>query len=194
MAFAINSILMNDPGLKRESGSTLPELMITALVLAVFFSGIFEVSGICLRYISSAKENINAVECVHDRIEQLRNLDFASLTNASTVATALAVPPNSSGLGSIGTETVTISAFTGTSATTPKVTFVRPPGASLGTSPAPNVPVTPTTTWTGGSAFSAATIANGAVQVDVTYSWNAVLGQRTRSESSSTLISSGTKK
>ena len=168
--------------------------MITAMVLGIFFSGIFEVSGICIRYISSAKENINAVECVQDRLEQMRNLDFTSLTNATTVGTALSVPPNSSGLGSIGTETVTISTFTGTSATTPKVTFVRAPGASLGVSPAPNVTVAPTTTWSGGSAFTAATIANGAVQVDVTYSWNAVLGQRTRSETSSTIISSGTKK
>lgn len=177
-----------------ETASTLPELMITALVLGIFFSGIFEVSAVCLRYISSAKENVNAIETVQDRIEQLRNLDFASLTNANTVSTALSVPPNSSGLASVGTETVTISTLSGSTATTPKVTFVRAPGASLGITPTPNVSVTPSQTWTGASTFTAATIANGAVQVDVTYSWYAVLGHRTRTETTSTLVSSGTKK
>ena len=48
--------------------------MVTALVLAFFFAGIFEVSAVCLRYISSTKENIAAIESVHDRLEQLRNV------------------------------------------------------------------------------------------------------------------------
>ncbi len=74
-----------------ESGVTLPEVMISALVMAVFFASIFEVSAVCLRYISASKENIAAVECVQDRIEQLRNLDFPSLIDPTFLAVTPAV-------------------------------------------------------------------------------------------------------
>ncbi len=192
-----------------ESGVTLPELMITAIILAIFFSAIFEVSAVCLRYISSSKENITAVECVHDRIEQLRGTDFTNLTTASywsavpAVPAAspqptpsqrrnLTVPSNPSPLGSQATETVTISTFSGNVATTPKVTFVRAPGATINTAQNfADTNVVPTVTWIGGTSFAPAT---SAVQVDVTYSWTAVLGARRRSETSSTIIAAGTKK
>jgi hypothetical protein len=182
--------------------------MIAAIIMGIFFSGIFEVTGICLRFISSSKENVSAVECVHDRIEQLRGTDFTSLLDPTYMAVTpavpaaspspspsqrrnLTVPSNASPLASYATETVTISTLTGTTATTPKVTYVRQPGAKWNTTtPFSDTNVTPTTTWTGGASLSSAT----AVQVDVTYSWNSVLGGRPLSESSSTIICAGTKK
>lgn len=192
------------------SGATLPELMITAIVLAIFFAGIFEVSAVCLRYISATKENISAIECVHDRIEQMRGTDFTNLTSATYWNTVPPVPPaspapsppqrrnltvpsNASPLASQATETVTISSFSGTSATTPSVTFVRQPGAVINTSQNfADTNVIPATTWLGGvTSFPAST---SVVQVDVTYRWNATLGGRSRTESSSTIISAGTKK
>jgi hypothetical protein len=88
------------------------------------------------------------------------------------------------------TEEVTISTFSGTGATTPKVKFTRAPGAKISATPFSDTNVTPTRTWTGGSSLSGATV----VQVDVKYSWNATFGNRARSESSSTIISAGTKK
>jgi prepilin-type N-terminal cleavage/methylation domain-containing protein len=199
---------MRFPERKSEQGVTLPELMIAAIVMGIFFSGIFEVTGICLRYVSSSKENISAVECVHDRIEQVRGTDFTSLLDttymgstpaipaASPVPTPpqrrnLTVPSNASPLASYATETVTISTLSGTTATTPKVTYVRQPGAKWNTTTAfSDTNVTPSITWTGGASLSGAT----AVQVDVTYSWNSVLGGRPLSESSSTIVCAGTKK
>lgn len=192
-----------------QSAATLPELLITAIVIGIFFAGIFEVSAVCIRYIASTKENISAIECVHDRIEQMRGTDFTSLTNPTYWNTVpavpapspspsppqrrnLTVPANASPLASQATETVTISTFSGTSATTPSVTFVRAPGAVINTSQNfADTNVTPTTTWTGGSSFSPDT---PAVQVDVTYTWNAVLGGRSRTETSSTILAAGTKK
>ncbi|MEY2510321.1 MAG: hypothetical protein QOE26_1084 [Verrucomicrobiota bacterium] len=193
---------------KREAGVTLPELMIAAIIMGIFFSGIFEVTGLCIRYISSSKENISAVECVHDRLEQIRGTDFASVLDPTYMATTpavpaaspaptpsqrrnLTVPSNASPLASSATETVTISTLSGTTATTPKVTYVRQPGATWNTAAAfSDTNVAPSVTWAGGASLSAAT----AVQVDITYSWNSVLGGRPLSESSSTIICAGTKK
>ncbi|MEY2547970.1 MAG: hypothetical protein QOD64_552 [Verrucomicrobiota bacterium] len=190
-----------------EAGVTLPELMIAAIIMGIFFSGIFEVTGLCIRYISSSKENITAVECVHDRIEQIRGTDFTSVLDSNYLAVTpavpaaspapsppqrrnLTVPSNASPLASNATETVTISTFSGTSATTPKVTYVRQPGAKWNATAFSDTNVAPSVTWTGGASLGAAT----AVQVDVTYSWNSVLGARPLTESSSTIICAGTKK
>lgn len=190
-----------------EAGATLPELMMTALVMAVFFASIFEVGAVCLRYISATKENVAAIECVEDRLEQLRALDFSDLTNPTFLAVApakpaaspspsppqrrnLTTPSNSSELAQQATETVRISTFSGTTATTPRVTFTRGPGAKISATPFSDTDVTPTTTWEGGSTLSSAT----AVQIDVTYTWKATLGGRQRTESSSTIIAQGAKK
>jgi hypothetical protein len=176
--------------------------------MGIFFSAIFEVTGTCIRFISSSKENISAVECVHDRIEQLRGTDFNSLLDSTYMGVTpavpaaspspspsqrrnLTVPSNASPLASNATETITISTLNGTTVTTPKVTYVRQPGAKWNTAaPFSDTNATPTVTWTGGSSLSGAT----AVRVDVTYSWNSVLGGRPLTESSSTFISAGTKK
>lgn len=198
---------MRFPARQSEQGVTLPELMIAAIIMGIFFSGIFEVTGICLRYISSSKENISAVECVHDRIEQLRGTDFNSLLDPTYLAVTpavpaaspspspsqrrnLTVPSNASPLASNATETVTISTLSGTTATTPKVTYVRQPGAKWNSTAFSDTNVTPSVTWTGGSSLSAAT----AVQVEVTYTWSSVLGGRPLTESSATIICAGTKK
>jgi prepilin-type N-terminal cleavage/methylation domain-containing protein len=191
-----------------EAGVTLPELMITAMVIGIFFAGIFEVSGICLRYISSSKENISAVECVQDRLEQLRGTDFTSLLDPTYMAVTpptpaaspspspqqrrnLTTPANGSVLAQQATETVKISTYSGTGPTTPSVTYTRGPGAKIVSTPFSDVNVAPSVVWSGGGSFPSTTTT---VQVDVTYAWTAVLGGRARTETTSTIISGGTKK
>lgn len=182
--------------------------MITAAVIGIFFSGIFQINVMCLRYVSSSKENISAIECVQDRIEQLRGTDFTSLLDATYMAVTPAVPAaspspspqqrrnlttpaNASVLAEQATEVVKISTYSGASATTPSVSYTRAPGAKIVSTPFSDINVAPTVVWLGGSSFPSTTTT---VRVDVTYTWNAVLGGRARSDTSSTIISAGTKK
>jgi type II secretory pathway pseudopilin PulG len=191
-----------------EAAATLPELMISALVIGIFFASIFEVSGICLRYISASKENVSAIECVQDRIEQVRGTDFTNLLDQTymTVTPAvpassplpsppqrrnLTTPANASVLAQNATETVTISTFSGGVATTPKVTYTRAPGAVISATAFSDTNVTPTTVWAGGASFPSTTTT---VLVDVTYRWTSTLGGLTRSETTSTIVSAGAKK
>jgi hypothetical protein len=182
--------------------------MVTGLILAVFFASIFEVSAVCLRYISSSKENIAAIESVHDRLEQLRNVEFASLVDPNFLAVVppvpgpspmpsppqrrnLTTPANESELGRYGVEEVTISKFDGTTATTPRVRFTRAAGAKINSKQNfSDTNVTPTVVWTGGTSLAEAT----AVQIDVKYTWTATLGRRARSESASAIVCKGMKK
>ncbi len=76
-----------------EAATTLVEVLVAAVVVAVFFASLFQVSAVCLRYISSSKENISAIECVHDRLEQFRSLAFADLVDPTFQAVAPTPPP-----------------------------------------------------------------------------------------------------
>ena len=163
-----------------RSGTTLVEVMVAVLVTATFFSSIFEINAICLNYISSSKENIAGIECVQDRLEQLRNTDFTTLTDTTAMTTLLTTPPNSSSLPLKATETVTIRTFVNGAPTTPNITFTRTPGAS----------VAPTHSPAGTVSFGTNTI----VQADVRYDWTATFGGRPCLEQTSTIIAAGTKK
>jgi Tfp pilus assembly protein PilV len=172
------------PSLSRsQAGSTLPEVMISALILAVFFASIFEVNGICLRYISATKDNVAAIEGVQDRLEATRALAFADLKTESYMKTFLTTPANASTFaGQVATETVTLS-FLNSDYTTgsPSVTYTRTPGASI----------VPTVSWSGGASFPATTTL---VKARVQYTWNMSLTGRSRTEMTETIISDGVKK
>ena len=161
----------------REAGTTLVETLVAVALVAGFFVSIFEVNGICLRYVKSSKSNVAVLQGIHDRIEQLRNLSFSSLTSASSVQSLMAAPANSSEfLARSPNEVVTLSAYPMPDASNTKITL------SAGASSA--------TINTTDSSLSSATL----VKVNVTYSWTEALGGRSRSESSETIISAGTKK
>jgi Tfp pilus assembly protein PilV len=161
----------------RESGVTLVETLVAVSLVVSFFVSIFEVNGICLRYIKSSKNNVAALQGVHDRIEQLRNLSFSSLTSASAVQSLMASAANSSEfLARSPTEVVTLSAYPTPDASNTQITL-SPGGSSA-------------TINTTDSSLSSATL----VKVNVTYTWTEALGGRSRSEQSETIISAGTKK
>src|SRR3954465_13754293 len=95
----------------KTRGSTLPEALITVVILATFFAAVFELNAVCLRYIDATKESVAALQNVQDRTEMLRNLAFADLTNPATVQTLMVTPPNAAPFAQKATETVKISAY-----------------------------------------------------------------------------------
>jgi Tfp pilus assembly protein PilV len=156
-----------------EAGTTMPEVLVAASLLAIFFASIFELNAVCLRYIDASKESVAALQLVQDRSEVLRNLAFNDLTNASYVQSLLASPANASEFTKKTTEVVKISAYPTTYGVTQ---FTR----------SPNGTVTVNST--------ASTLGSTLVQVDVAASWNMTLGSRARSEQIISIISNGTKK
>ena len=161
----------------RQRGLTLVEVLIAVALLVGSFVTIFEINARCLRFIDASKEAVAALQGVQDRIEQLRNLLFADLTNASTVQTLMTTPSNGSAFAQNVTEVITLSAYPTPDAANTQIT--RGHGAS----------VTPTINSTD-SSLSSATL----VKVNITYTWTTTLGGRSQSEQTETIISAGTKK
>ena len=155
-----------------ERAMTLPEVLVSILLLALFCGSVFELNAVCLRYIDSSKEAVAALQSVHDRAEVLRNLSFTDLTTTATVQNLLASAANSSDFCKKATETVTIKAYP---TATDYTRFTRTPDGAVTASPI------------------ASSLGTTLVQVDVSTSWN-MLGGRARSEQTSTIISNGTKK
>jgi len=156
-----------------RAGTTMPEVLVAAVLLAVFFGSIFELNAVCLRYIDASKESIAALQLVNDRSETLRNLAFSDLTNSSYVQNLVSSPANASEFAKKATEVVKISAYpTGNGVTQ----FTRSANGTVTTD-------------------SVATdLGSTLVQVDVAVSWMMSLGTRARSEQVTTIISNGTKK
>jgi len=163
-----------------QSGTTLAEAVVATAIIGVFFGTIFELNAVCLRYIDGSKESVAALQGVQDRVEALRNLAFTDLTNATFVQTLMATPANGSDFAKTKpTERVTIKNYD---------TTTNPPTVSAGVQikRLPGAIVTPSIT---GSLPSGAAV----VLVNVKYTWS-MLGGRSGSEQTETVISSGTKK
>jgi hypothetical protein len=158
---------------QRETATSFPEVIIAVLLLAVFCASIFELNGVCLRYIDATKESVSALESVHDRCEVLRNIAFSDLTNTSYVQTLLATPANGSDFCNKATEVVKISAYPTANGVTQ---FTRTPAGTVAKN------------------STATDLGTTLVQVDVSTIWNMTLGGRARSEQTSTIISNGSKK
>ena len=159
---------------RAKAGFTLPEIVVATALVAVFFSSIFEINALCLRYISASKENVGAIEAVNDRLERLRNADFSTLTSVNSMKSLLATAANSSPLANRAVETITLSNYP---SGVPTITYTRSANGAVA-----SVPST--------ADFSNSTL----VQVDVTNQWPATFANRTTTAQTSTVISAGTKK
>ena len=160
------------PSPKSTAAMSFPEVLVAVLLLGVFCASVFELNAVCLRYIDASKQSIAALQSVHDRCEVLRNLAFTDLTTKSYVQSLLATPANSSDFCKKATEVVKISGYPTANGVTQ---FTRMPDGTVSND------------------STATTLGTSLVQVDVSTSWN-MLGGRARSETTSTVISNGTKK
>jgi Tfp pilus assembly protein PilV len=161
-----------------EDGFTLVEVVVAAMLVALFFVSIFEVNAMCLRYMDASKESLAALESVQDRAEVLRNLAFSDLTTTSfvrnNVMPANYTPDKTPTLFSKkATEVVRITQYPTANGVTQ---FTR----------LPNGTITTDSVATG--------LGTGLVQVDVSVSWNMTMGGRARTEQTSCIVSNGTKK
>jgi Tfp pilus assembly protein PilV len=157
----------------KETGTTMPEVLVAALLLAVFFGSIFELNAVCLRYIDASKESVAALQLVNDRSETLRNLAYKDLASSSYIQSLLASPANASDFGKKATEVVKISAYPAANGVTQ---FTRSANGTVTTDSV------------------ASDLGSTLVRVDVAASWMMSLGSRARSEQVTSIISNGTKK
>lgn len=158
---------------RAESGTTLVEVMVAAVLVAVFFASIFELNAMCLRFIDAGKESLAALQSVQDRGEVLRNLAFSDLTTTSVVQTLMATPANAAPFAQKATEVVKISKYPTPNGVTQ---FTR----------------TPDGTVTNDSV--ATDLGTQLVKVDIAVTWTMTIGGRTRTEQTSSILSNGTKK
>jgi Tfp pilus assembly protein PilV len=169
----MNTKLNRSPAQGTEQGTTLVEVMVTAVLVAVFFASIFELNAMCLRFIDASKESLAALQSVQDRSETLRNLSFSDLTNTAVVQARMATAANPAPFSQKATEVVKISKY-----------------------PTPNG-VTQFTRSSGGTVVNdsvATDLGTQLVKVDVAVSWTMTLGGRARTEQTSSIVSNGTKK
>jgi Tfp pilus assembly protein PilV len=154
-------------------GTTLSETLVGLVLLVTFFASVFELNAVCLRYIDATKESVAALQSVQDRAEMLRNLSFSDLTSTAAVQTLMSTPPNAAPFGQKATETVKISAYP----TANRVTqFTRLPSGAVTTD-------------------SVATdLGKELVKVEVKVAWSMTLGQRSRTEETTNILSNGSKK
>jgi len=156
-----------------ERGTSLVEVMVTAVLIAVFFASIFELNAMCLRFIDASKESLAAVQSVQDRSETLRNLSFSNLTTTAVVQNLMLSAANSAPFSQKATEVVKLSKYPTANGVTQ---FTRSPDGTVVND-------------------SVATdLGTQLVKVDVAVSWRMTLGGRARTEQTSSIVSNGTKK
>jgi len=194
---------MKTPANRSMEGFTLVEVMVAAILTAIFFASLFELNAMCLRFLDSSKESFAGLQSVNDRIETLRNRSFYDLTRTdcnpcptcspppiACVQNLLGTAPNPAPIAQRFTEVVTISKYSlaNPSPSSSQVTQVT--RASEGTL-TPNS-LTP----------EDATCSTGAVgctqweleKVDVQVSWTTTVGNRARTEQTSCIVANGSKK
>ena len=176
-----------------ERGSSLAEVMVAALLVAIFFASIFELNAMCLRYMDSSKESLAALQSVQDRVEILRNRTFYDLTRTSCnqcvpVAPAtscvtipcvhdlLATGANAAPISQRFTEVVTISNYPATGSGTTQ--FTRSPDGTVTTN---SLMTDDPANWP-------------LAKIDVAVSWTTTMGSRARTEQTSCIVANGSKK
>jgi hypothetical protein len=163
---------MNKSRRAPNAANTLPEVLVALLLVGLFFASIFELNAVCLRYIEASKEAVAGIAAVQDRTEVLRNVAFADLTNSTYVHNLLATPANGSDLANRATEVVKLQAYP------------TPDGVTQFTR-------NNSTVTTNSTAHS---LGDNLVQVDVSLTWSATFGQRSRTEQTTMILSNGQKK
>lgn len=91
---------------------TLVEVSVAMLILTLFLGGLFEASGQLLRLLTAQKETVASGQAFQERMEAVRALPYARLTDAAYLRDHLLDAPTASAAGLPDpVETVTLAAF-----------------------------------------------------------------------------------
>ena len=163
-----------------EQGTTLVEIAIAGAILAIGLAGLYGLLGTTVNEVKRGHTASGAQENTVARLDQMRNLTWASITNAATVATVLGTSTSSDSASTISREVITVS-----------------PAAVPQTSPLPSPIPLPTATpgpgfsviKTGGSVTISPSpypslVAEQLVNVTVTTEWRTARGSHQRQLSS----------
>jgi Tfp pilus assembly protein PilV len=72
-----------------EQGTTLVEIVVAGAILAIGLSGLYALLGTSVNQVKRGHTASGAQENTVARLDQMRNLTWASITNPATVATVL---------------------------------------------------------------------------------------------------------
>jgi hypothetical protein len=92
-----------------EQGTTLVEIVVAGALLAVGLAGLYALLGTTVNEVKRGHTASGAQENTVARLDQMRNLTWASITNPATVATVLGTATSSDSSPSISWEMITVS-------------------------------------------------------------------------------------
>ena len=157
----------------RIHGFTFVENLVALTITSLCFAAVYALSSQTLYLLNSSSEAVTAEQTLQDRMEQVRNSRWPQVTDSSFIQSGILSLAPSATLNQT-VETITISGWPvpASPAHNPTFTVVRQNGVA--------------TVQSGGdsaSAFNSFDLA----RVDVTISWSASPGQRSRKLSTSTI-------
>lgn len=161
-------------GWRRCSGAVIAEALAAAMIIGLFMGGLFEMNALSMRTVRSGKETVAASLILQERLDQVRNTKWVTVSDGSYLQSVLSTAAASSPALSQLTEQITVSAY---------------PAAS----PAPTATVV-TRAANGATAVvssNAALIKQPTVRADVTITWLSNSKGKPRTRTLSTIIAEG---
>jgi len=163
-----------------EQGTTLVEVAVAGAILAVGLAGLYALLGTTTNEVKRGHTASGAQENTVARLDQMRNLTWASITNAATVATVLGTSTSSDSASTISREVIAV-----TPAAVPQSSPLPSPTPLPTATPGPGFSVIKT----GGSVSISPSpypslVAEKLVNVTVTTEWRTAGGSHQRQLSS----------
>jgi hypothetical protein len=174
-AHEIDNPVVPKPRLRhRCSGAVIVEALAAAMIIGLFMGGLFEMNAFNVRTVRAAKETVAGSLVLQERLDQVRNTKWTTVSDTTYLQSVLSTAAASSGALPQLTEQITVSAYPAVSPTpTPAVVTRAPDGT--------------TAIVSSNSALSSLP----AVRADVTISWLSSPRGKTRTRTLCTIIAEG---
>jgi hypothetical protein len=158
----------------RNSGAVIVEALAAAMIIGLFMGGLFEINALNVKTVRAGKETVAASLVLQERLDQLRNRTWASVSDAASLQTLLAAQAASSTPLAQLTEQITVAAYPVTAPAPTSVVVTRAANGSTAT-----------------VSSNAALAKLPTVRADVTITWSSSARGKTRTRTLSTIIAEG---